>query len=170
MVFMFAAILDGDFRAGLAASSLPLRARSFCLWRSGVLLFSYSPFRGSVVCMSELTLLGVGLAAGVAAGMFGIGGGLIIVPALIFLLGMKEKQAIGTSLAALIPPVGLLGAAEYYRNDYINIKYAALIAVGLFIGAYFGAKIVISMPDALIRRIYAIFLLVIAARMLIMGK
>ena len=120
--------------------------------------------------MSELMLLGVGLAAGVAAGMFGIGGGLIIVPALIFLLGMKEKQAIGTSLAALIPPVGLLGAAEYYRSGYINIKYAALIAVGLFIGAYFGARIVISMPDALIRRIYAIFLLVIAARMLIMGK
>ena len=120
--------------------------------------------------MNELMLLGVGLAAGVAAGMFGIGGGLIIVPALIFLLGLKEKQAIGTSLAALIPPVGLLGAAEYYRNDYINIKYAALIAVGLFIGAYFGAKLVISMPDALIRRIYAIFLLAIAARMLIMGK
>ena len=115
-------------------------------------------------------LLGVGLAAGVAAGMFGIGGGLIIVPALIFLLGLKEKQAIGTSLAALIPPVGLLGAAEYYRSGYINIKYAALIAVGLFIGAYFGAKLVISMPDALIRRIYAIFLLAIAARMLIMGK
>jgi uncharacterized protein len=120
--------------------------------------------------MNELMLLGVGLAAGVAAGMFGIGGGLIIVPALIFLLGMKEKQAIGTSLAALIPPVGLLGATEYYRSGYINIKYAALIAVGLFIGAYFGARIVISMPDALIRRIYAIFLLAIAARMLIMGK
>jgi uncharacterized protein len=115
-------------------------------------------------------LLGVGLAAGVAAGMFGIGGGLIIVPALLFLLGMKEKQAIGTSLAALIPPVGLLGAAEYYRGGYINIKYAALVAVGLFIGAYFGARIVMSMPDALIRRIYAIFLLAIAARMLILGK
>jgi hypothetical protein len=135
-----------------------------------IIIFSYSLFRGSVDCMSELTLLGVGLAAGVAAGMFGIGGGLIIVPALIFLLGMKEKQAIGTSLAALIPPVGLLGAAEYYRSGYINIKYAALIAVGLFIGAYFGAKIVISMPDALIRRIYAIFLLAIAARMLVFGK
>jgi len=120
--------------------------------------------------MSELTLLGIGLAAGVAAGMFGIGGGLIIVPALVFLLGLKEKQAIGTSLAALIPPVGLLGAAEYYRNGYINIKYAALIGVGLFVGAYFGARIVISLPDAVIRRGYAIFLIVIAARMLISEK
>jgi uncharacterized membrane protein YfcA len=120
--------------------------------------------------MRELTLLGIGLAAGVAAGMFGIGGGLIIVPALLFLIGMKEKSAIGTSLAALIPPVGLLGAAEYYREGYINIKYAALIALGIFIGAYFGAKLVISLPDALIRRLYAFFLLAIAARMLIMGK
>jgi len=120
--------------------------------------------------MRELTLLGIGLAAGVAAGMFGIGGGLIIVPALLFLIGMKEKSAIGTSLAALIPPVGLLGAAEYYREGYIDIKYAALIALGIFIGAYFGAKLVLSLPDALIRRIYAFFLLAIAARMLIMGK
>lgn len=120
--------------------------------------------------MSELTLLGIGLAAGVAAGMFGIGGGLIIVPALVFLLGLKEKQAIGTSLAALIPPVGLLGAAEYYRGGYINIKYAALIAIGLFIGAYFGARIVIALPDAVIRRVYAVFLLVIAGRMLVIGK
>jgi hypothetical protein len=83
---------------------------------------------------------------------------------------MKEKSAIGTSLAALIPPVGLLGAAEYYREGYIDIKYAALIALGIFIGAYFGAKLVLSLPDALIRRIYAFFLLAIAARMLIMGK
>jgi uncharacterized membrane protein YfcA len=120
--------------------------------------------------MSELTLLGIGLAAGVAAGMFGIGGGLIIVPALLFLLGMKEKQAIGTSLAALIPPVGLLGAAEYYRSGFINIKFAALLAVGLFVGAYFGARIVIALPDVVIRRAYAVFLLVIAARMLVSGK
>ena len=130
---------------------------------TGHLLNSKKPMR-------ELTLLGIGLAAGVAAGMFGIGGGLIIVPALLFLIGMKEKSAIGTSLAALIPPVGLLGAAEYYREGYIDIKYAALIALGIFIGAYFGAKLVLSLPDALIRRIYAFFLLAIAARMLIMGK
>ena len=120
--------------------------------------------------MAELKLLAIGLVAGVAAGMFGIGGGLIIVPALIFLLGLKEKQAIATSLAALIPPVGLLGAAEYYRGGFINLKFAALIAVGIFIGAYFGARIVIDLPDLLIRRIYAIFLLAIAARMLIFGK
>lgn len=102
--------------------------------------------------------------------MFGIGGGLIIVPALIFIVKLRELEAIGTSLAALIPPVGLLGAAEYYRNGLINIRYAALIAAGLFVGAYFGAKIMIGLPPHVIRRVYAVFLFVIATRMLIMGK
>lgn len=120
--------------------------------------------------MTYLMLLGIGLVAGVFAGMFGIGGGLIIVPALIFLVKLRELESIGTSMAALIPPVGLLGAAEYYRNGLINIKYAALIAVGLFLGAYFGAKIMIGLPPHLIRRIYAGFLFLIAARMMIMGK
>jgi hypothetical protein len=120
--------------------------------------------------MIYLALLGIGLLAGVFAGMFGIGGGLIIVPALIFLLKAKELEAIGTSLAALIPPVGLLGAAEYYRNGYINLRYAGLIALGLFVGAYFGARIMIGLPPHVIRRVYATFLFLIAARMLISGK
>lgn len=120
--------------------------------------------------MSILILLAVGLVAGVFAGLFGIGGGLIIVPALLFVVKMKELEAIGTSLAALIPPVGLLGAIEYYRTGYINIRYAALVAAGLFVGAYFGARIMISLPPELIRRLYGLFLLVIAARMLFMGR
>ncbi|MFB3779135.1 MAG: sulfite exporter TauE/SafE family protein [Bryobacteraceae bacterium] len=120
--------------------------------------------------MTTFVLLAIGLVAGVFAGMFGIGGGLIIVPALLFLVKLKEVEAIGTSLAALIPPVGLLGAAEYYRNGFINIRYAGLVALGLFVGAYFGARIMVTLPPELIRRLYGIFLLVIAARMLIMGK
>ena len=119
--------------------------------------------------MIYLGLLAVGLVAGIFAGLFGMGGGLIIVPALLFLFKMKELDAIGTSLAALIPPVGLLGAAEYYRNGHMNVVYAALIGLGLFIGAYFGAKIVIGMSPLMIRRIYAVFLVAIAGRML-MGK
>ena len=120
--------------------------------------------------MSTLSLLAHGLVAGVFAGMFGIGGGLIIVPALIFVFGFKELEAIGTSLAALIPPVGLLGAAEYYRNGFINMRSAALIAVGIFFGALIGAKIVIGLPPVVIRRIYATFLVAVAAKMLIAGK
>ena len=120
--------------------------------------------------MTNLALLSIGLAAGVFAGMFGVGGGLIIVPALLFLLKMKEAEAIGTSLAALIPPVGLLGAFQYYREGLINVRYAALVALGLFLGAYFGARITTSLPPEVVRRLYAGFLLVVAARMLITAK
>jgi len=120
--------------------------------------------------MQYIVLLAIGLVAGVLSGMFGIGGGLVIVPALLFLLKMKEFEAIATSLAALIPPVGLLGAIEYYRKGHINITYAAIIAFGLFIGAYFGAKITMSMTPEVVRRIYAVFLVIIAARLLIFGK
>ena len=117
--------------------------------------------------MTYLPLLAVGLAAGVLAGMFGIGGGLIIVPALIYFLKLPELEAIGTSLAALVPPAGLLGALEYWRNGYVNVRYAALIALGLFVGAWFGAKIMMPLSGVLIRRVYAIFLVIVAGRMLI---
>src|SRR5262245_31484356 len=120
--------------------------------------------------MQIIGLLILGLVAGVFSGMFGIGGGLIIVPALIFFFGMKDLEALGTSLAALIPPVGLLGAAQYYRAGHIEVKYAALIAAGMFVGAYFGAKIIIGLPPSLIRRLYGGFLLIMAGRMLLFSK
>lgn len=120
--------------------------------------------------MTVVLLLAIGLFAGVLSGMFGIGGGLVIVPALLLIVKLKEFEAIGTSLGALVPPVGLLGAIAYYRNDHINIKYAALIAFGLFVGAYFGAKITLGLSPLLIRRLYAGFLMVVAVRMLVFGK
>lgn len=119
--------------------------------------------------MTYLILLAIGAVAGVLGGMFGIGGGLVIVPALILLLKMKQFDALGTSLAALIPPVGLLGAFEYYQNGHMNIKYAALLAAGLFVGFYFGAKITLGLSPETAKRAYAVFLLVVAGRMLL-GK
>jgi uncharacterized protein len=116
--------------------------------------------------VSYLPLLAIGLIAGVLSGMLGIGGGVVIVPALLFWMKMKEPAAIGTSLAALIPPVGLLGAREYYRGGYIDVRFAALIALGIFAGAYAGARISMPLPALLIRRIYAAFLILIAARMM----
>lgn len=117
-----------------------------------------------------LVLLAIGVVAGILGGMFGIGGGLVIVPALILLLKMPHFDAVGTSLAALIPPVGLLGAIEYYRNGHMNLLYAALVAAGLFVGFWFGARITLGLSPETARRIYAVFLLVVSLRMLVAGK
>ncbi|MFZ5929084.1 MAG: sulfite exporter TauE/SafE family protein [Acidobacteriota bacterium] len=117
-----------------------------------------------------LPLLGIGLVAGVLGGMFGIGGGLVIVPALILMMKLPHFDAVGTSLAALIPPVGLLGAIEYYRNGHVNLVYAALVAAGLFLGFYFGARITLGMSPETARRVYAVFLLAVSLRMLLAGK
>ena len=120
--------------------------------------------------MNYLGLLAVGLIAGVFAGVLGIGGGLIIVPALLYLFKLPILQATGTSLAALVPPVGLLSALEYYRHGHIHIAYAGLIALGLFVGSYFGAKFVMDIPPAVVYRVYGAFLLVVGTRMVIWAK
>jgi uncharacterized membrane protein YfcA len=120
--------------------------------------------------MNLALLVALGLGAGVLAGMFGIGGGLVIVPGLVILLRLDPKTAAGTSLAALVLPTGLLGAYEYYRAGMIDMRAAIIVAIGLFIGAYFGAKIIVGMDPLLARRIYAVFLFVMGARMLISPK
>jgi uncharacterized protein len=115
-------------------------------------------------------LLALGLGAGVLAGMFGIGGGVVIVPALLFFFKMEEKAALGTCLAALIPPVGLLGAMAYYQAGFMNIRYAGLLALGLLIGGFFGARLMLELPPDLVKRLYGGFLAVIAIRMLFFEK
>ena len=113
-----------------------------------------------------LVMVGIGLLAGVASGMFGIGGGAIMVPAMVLILFMDQKLATGTSLGAQILPVGLLGAWEYYRNGQLHPQKSLLIAIGLLVGAYFGAKITLSLPPATVKRAYGIFLLAIGLRYL----
>jgi uncharacterized membrane protein YfcA len=112
-------------------------------------------------------MLGLGLAAGVLSGMFGIGGGLVIVPFLVMVFGLSQKTATGTSLFALLMPVGLLGVLEYRRRQEIRIDYGLLIALGLFAGAYFGAKLTEFVTDRAMKRIYAVFLLGVAAYYLV---
>jgi len=106
----------------------------------------------------------IGLLAGVLSGMFGIGGGIVIVPALLLIAKMSPLTATGTSLGALLLPVGALGAWEYYRHGNIEIKASLLIALGLFAGAWFGAKIAHSVGDATIKRAFAVFLVIVAGR------
>jgi uncharacterized protein len=115
--------------------------------------------------MSGPAILGtltVGLAAGLLGGMFGIGGGLVIVPALIFLFGVPIKTATGTSLFAQIWPIGLLGVLAYWKRGEILPWAGILIALGYFFGAFFGAKFVGMLSEATMKRLYAGFLLIMA--------
>ncbi len=107
----------------------------------------------------------IGLIGGVLSGLFGIGGGLVIVPALILVAGFPIATAAGTSLAALLLPVGLFGALEYYRAGNVDIRAAAVIAVGLLIGAYFGARLGTMLPQQAVQRAFGVFLLVVGARL-----
>jgi uncharacterized protein len=117
-----------------------------------------------------IVVLLIGLAAGVLAGLFGIGGGVIIVPALMLLAGFSVKMAAGTSLVALLLPVGLLGAIEYYRHGEINVVAAVFLVIGLFIGTYFGAKITLSLPELYVKRAFGVLLLILAVRYLTFNK
>ena len=122
--------------------------------------------------MTTVYMLIIGVAAGILSGLFGIGGGLIIVPALVW-LGFTQHAASGTSLVALLLPVGLLGVYEYYQSGKIgmdHIKFGLLIAVGLFIGAYFGSKISISISGDLLRKGFAVLLGFMAIRLWLLDK
>ena len=115
--------------------------------------------------MTPLLFLAIGLAAGVLAGIFGIGGGVLIVPALVLLAKYPPQLATGTSLGVLLMPVGVLGAWAYYKEGNIRIATALWIAAGLFVGAYFGAKIAQQMSPIVLRRAFSIFLVIVAVRM-----
>ena len=109
----------------------------------------------------------IGLMAGVVAGVFGVGGAIVIVPGLVLLMGLPQHTANGTSLAALLLPVGLLGTLEYYKRGQVNLAYAAVLAAGLFFGALAGAKLAGMLADATLRKAFAVFLILVAARLLL---
>jgi uncharacterized membrane protein YfcA len=112
-----------------------------------------------------LIYLAIGLAAGLTSGLFGIGGGIIIVPALVLIANQSQSTATGTSLGALLLPVGALGAWQYYRAGHLNVTASLLLALGLFLGAYLGAKAGLSINPVTARKSFAVFLLLVAAHM-----
>jgi uncharacterized membrane protein YfcA len=116
---------------------------------------------------TALTALGLGLFAGVMSGVFGIGGGVVVVPGLVLLLGYGQKTATGTSLLALILPVGLLGLLAYAREGHVNVRVGMLVAAGLFVGALLGAKVALGQPDATLRKAFAALLAVLAVRLFV---
>ncbi len=118
--------------------------------------------------LQEILLLTlIGLAAGVFGGMVGLGGGVIMIPAMIFFLGMTQIGAQGTSLAVMLPPVGILAVMNYYKSGQVNLKYALIIAVAFTIGGYFGSKIALNIPVATVKKIFGLALIAIALKMII---
>lgn len=109
--------------------------------------------------------IAIGFCAGILSGLFGIGGGLMIVPALILLARFTPITATGTSLAALVLPVGILGAWEYYKKGHLNVPAALFVALGLFFGAWFGARLAQQLSPTQVKRAFAVFLVVVAGRL-----
>ena len=111
-----------------------------------------------------IVFLAIGLFAGVLSGIFGIGGGIVIVPSLMYFTQMQVKQAVGTSLGALLLPVGILGVWSFYKVGEIDIRASLLIAAGLAIGVYFGSIIAQHSDPQILRRGFAVFLCAVAVK------
>ena len=114
-------------------------------------------------------LVAVGLAAGILSGFVGVGGGIIMVPALVLLLGYGQHQAQGTSLAVLVLPVVALAVLNYYKAGVIEPKVVAVIAVAFVVGGYFGSRWSLAVPQEIVKRIFGVLMLVISVK-LILGK
>jgi uncharacterized membrane protein YfcA len=108
----------------------------------------------------------LGLAAGVISGLIGIGGGTIIVPVLVFLFGLSQHEAQGTTLALLVPPIGFLAAWTYYEEGYVDLKIASLICLGFFFGGLFGAKLATRLSSIVLERVFGIALFLISLKMI----
>jgi uncharacterized membrane protein YfcA len=119
--------------------------------------------------MNHILYIILGLVAGICGGMFGIGGGIILIPALVYLFGLTQHQAQGTTLAILVPPIGLLAALRYYYSGNVKLGIAGFICLGFFIGGLIGAQLVQNVSDPLMKKLFGVFLLTISMRM-ILGK
>ncbi len=115
-------------------------------------------------------LLTIGFFTGILGGMVGVGGGIILVPALVFILGYSQLDAQGISLALIMFPVGILGVLQYYKQGHVDFNIVLILAVGFVLGSFLGSKISLSISQEIVKRIFAILLLVIASKMLFFDK
>ena len=116
--------------------------------------------------MISILYIVLGLFAGGLSGLIGLGGGVIIVPALVFLFGMTQQSAQGTTLALLVPPIGILAAMQYYKQGYVDIRVAIFIIIGFFLGSILGSKIAIFTPTTILSKIFGFTMLIIALKMI----
>ena len=115
---------------------------------------------------TALILIIIGLMAGVFGGVFGVGGAIVMIPAMVYFLGVDQHTAQGTSLAVMLPPIGLFAAYNYYKAGQVNIWYALVIAVSFMIGGYFGSKIALNLPEHIMKKVFGIFLIIMALRLI----
>jgi uncharacterized membrane protein YfcA len=104
--------------------------------------------------------------AGAFAGMLGVGGGIVVIPALIMIMGLSQQTAQGTSLAMMLPPVGILAVYNYYKAGHVDFRIAIILAIAFIAGSYFGSKLAINIPQAAMKKIFAGVLLLVAVKML----
>jgi hypothetical protein len=116
--------------------------------------------------ITNLLLVLLGLVAGILSGLIGIGGGILIIPALILLFGLSQHQAQGTTLALLVPPIGILAAWTYYKAGFVDLRIAGFICLGFIFGGWLGAKYATALPDLVLRKVFGVALLVIAIKMI----
>ncbi|MDP7567013.1 MAG: TSUP family transporter [Flavobacteriales bacterium] len=107
-----------------------------------------------------VVLIIIGLLAGILSGLVGVGGGIIMIPLLIILLGLTQHQAQGTALFAMLPPIGILAAMNYFKQGFVKWEYAVVIALTFVIGGYFGSKLSLSLPPQTVRRVFGVVMLI----------
>lgn len=117
-----------------------------------------------------LILIVIGIAAGMLSGLVGVGGGIIIVPALVYFIGFSQKTAQGTSLGLIMLPVGILGVLQYYKQGHVDFKVVGMLAVGFLLGSFFGSKFALSLSQETVKKIFAILMILIAVKMLFFDK
>lgn len=116
-----------------------------------------------------LIILAIGILAGIFSGFIGIGGGLIIVPCLVYFFAMSQHTAQGTSLAMMLPPIGFLAVYNYYKSGYVDFKIAGILCLSFIIGSFFGSKIAISLSADMVKRIFGVIIILVGIKMF-MGK
>lgn len=112
-----------------------------------------------------IVLVLIGLSAGALGGILGIGGGMVLIPGLVLFAGLDQHTAIGTSLAVMLPPIGLFAAYNYYKAGSVNLSYAMIIAAAFMVGSFFSSKVSLMLPELLVRRIFSVLLAAVAIRM-----
>ncbi|NQU51553.1 MAG: sulfite exporter TauE/SafE family protein [Bacteroidetes bacterium] len=113
-----------------------------------------------------IILIVIGILSGVLAGVFGVGGAIIVIPALVFILGLSQHDAQGTSLAFMLPPVGILATWNYWKAGHVDWKIALVLSLTFVIGAYFGSNLSLNISDRTLRRIFGVLMIVMAVKMI----